>query len=74
MHHIESDDGNNNDNATADDDETVVFFAEVHAEYTRKTFDYSKGIVYDKWIICNTADNARVNVKTGELLKIPYVR
>ena len=46
---------------------------EVHTDYIRKIFDYYKGIEYDKWIMCQKADNARVDGKTSELLRIPRV-
>ena len=74
MHHIEADDGDNDDSAADDDgDEEVGFSTEVHIDYIRKHFEYYKGIGYDKWIIFQTAENARVNGKTGELFKTPHV-
>ena len=73
MHQIESDDGDNGDSADAGDDEAVGFCAELHAYYTRKTFEYYKGIADDKWIMRPTDDTARVNGKTGELFKTPHV-
>ena len=73
MHYIEAYDGYNYDSASDDDDEAFGFSAEVHAEYIRKTFEYYKGILYDKWTMCQTSDNARVGGETGELLKIPYL-
>ena len=72
MNHIEADDGDNGYNA-ADDDDEAVFFAEVHAEYIRKTLEYYKCMAYDKWIICQTSDNTRVNGKIVEVRKIPHV-
>ena len=73
MHQIEIDDGDNDDSAADDYDEAVGFSIEVHVEYIRKKIEYYKGIAYDKWIMCQKADNARVNGKTSELLRIPRV-
>ena len=73
MHQIESYDGENYDSASDDDDEVVGFSAELHAEYIRENFYYYKVIVYDKCIMCQTAEISRVNGKIGELFQIPHV-
>ena len=73
IHHIEAHDGDNYDIASDDDDEAFRFSTEVHADYTRKTFEYCKCIAYDKLITCQTSDNARVNSKTGKPLKILHL-
>ena len=56
-----------------DVEEATSFNAEVHAHHIRSTFNYYQDIEFDCWVKAQTADNAKVNVKTCKLLGIPHI-
>ena len=62
-----------NEEDEEDDEEAVKFTVEVHENFIKETFKYCNAIGYCKWIKAQTADNAAVNKRVAELLKIVHI-